>query len=206
MSVQSVNWRIKLAYCFLGLLISITACQSQPAVIEFDGEKLAFPITVKEAVGRYNLSFNPPGHYYRNGGLKNLSINIAYRAGDYDDEHQSEEVLFDRNVVSYVLQYNGDKTPFDSLRQKVERLCHCKLTFVTDSLSPERDPGFKPFPRSIQDRLPQKGLHYYAVASLNKEVAVGFRRRPTWRGENIVEVQFFYQQSPADIRHGMMQN
>lgn len=174
--------------------------------IEFDGETITFPTTVEEAVRRHQLSFSAPGYYYRQDDSKEMVINIPYQASDYRDEHQAKEVLYDRNVVSYVFKYKGDRVPFESLQRQVESLCRCKLTFVTDSLSPEKDPGFQTFPAEIKQRLPQKGLHYYATAPLSKDVTIGFRRRPSWRGEDIPEVDFFYRQSPAEIRQRMMQN
>lgn len=180
---------------------STVACQSQPVSITFDNETLVFPITVHDAVEHYKLSFNSPGYYYRKEATHKMSVRIDFRDSDYYNEHQSEEVLYNRQIVSYVLEYDGSKIESDSIKLKVERLCHCKLTFNVDSLSALRDPGHQP---SIVNMLPQGGQHIYATAMLSQDLVVGFRNKPNYKGVVIPEVRFFYKQSPALIRHGMM--
>ena len=187
----------------LSVLVGTTvACQSQSILISFDRETLTFPITVKKAVERYKLSFNSPGYYYRKDATREISLNIAYQASDYYNEYQPKEVLYDREVVSYVFKYDGSKVKSDSVRMSVERLCHCKLMFIADSLSAKRDPGYQP---SVASLMPQGGRHYYGIANLNQDVVVGFRNKPNFKGEMIPEVRFFYKQSPDLIRRGMTQ-
>lgn len=151
---------------------------------------------------RYKLSFNAPGYYYRREKAREMSINIVYNGSDYHDEHQPKEVLYDRDVISYVFKYKGEVVQPDSVKLNVERLCKCKLTFITDSLSVERDPGYQP---SIAHLMPEKGRHYYGLASLSKDVTIGFRNKPNYTREVIPEVRFFYKQSAAQIRRGMTQ-
>ncbi|RIV18670.1 hypothetical protein DYU11_27250 [Fibrisoma montanum] len=186
---------------WLFTICAATSCQSQPSSIVFDGYVLVFPITVREAVERYKLSYSPPGYYYRRQGGQTLSIYIAYNPGDYDNELQPKEVLYDREVISYVFTYDGDESKPDAVKTKVEALCRCRLTFREDSLSPDRNPVFLP---STIKQLPRQGTHSYATAPLGNDVVVGFRNKPNVKGEVIPEVKFFYRQAPEQIQKAMM--
>ncbi|WP_461090314.1 hypothetical protein [Spirosoma gilvum] len=199
MSFPGIIIKLLTAVFFIG---SLTACQSQssqPVSISFDRESLAFPITVEEAFNRYKLSFRSPGYYYRKDEGREMSIDIIVHSGDYWNEHQPKEALYDRDVVSYVLLYDGKKISSDSVRHNVERLCHCKLTFSTDSLSDaqKKEP--------IARLMPDGGRHHYGLAKLSEDVTVGFRNKPNFRGASLPEVRFFYKQSATEIKRGMSQ-
>ena len=188
-------------FIWLLTLWAAVSCQSQPLSIAFDGYTLMFPITVGAAVDRYKFSYSPPGYYYRKQGPQTVSINMAYKPGDYDDEHQPQDVLYNREVTAYVFTYDGDESKPDAVKKQVEALCRCRLTCSEDSLSPDRDPAFLP---STIKRLPREGKHTYAIAQLGNDVVVGFRNKPTFKGEVIPEVKFFYKQTPEQIRRAMM--
>ncbi len=197
--------KIQLLIILVPLLIgTMLACYGQPITVNFDGKKLLFPVSIKEASTLYQLSFTPPGYYFRNDQNSKMVVYIDYHPEDYNNERQSKEALYDRQVVSYVFTYDTMSTSPDSIKRKVEQLCHCKLSFQADSLSADKDAGYSQ-KSALSKLLPQAGQHSYAIASISEDVVVGFREKPNYEGKTIPEVRFFYGQSPAQIRKGMMQ-
>ncbi|RIV19477.1 hypothetical protein DYU11_25630 [Fibrisoma montanum] len=108
----------------------------------------------------------------------NKIIFIAFKYIFHDIARQVDG-LFSREVISYVFTYDGKQVNSELIRQKVEALCRCRLKCREDSLTPDRNPVFRP---STIKRLSREGTHRYATAQLGNDVVVGFRNKPNVKG------------------------
>ena len=163
-----------------------------PYAINYMDWKMTFPSTVGEAVKVHQLDYKPPGFYYKTISVNRgeVFLNYKYKRGDFHNEYQPREILFPREVDSYIFRFPEKDKLQDSLKIAIEKVYKkkFKLTMATNS--------------SIAAMPMNYDLFFMEVDSC---MTIGLASSPTVKKKDRhIVVRFLYNHSPEDRISEMM--
>lgn len=144
-------------------------------VIDFAGQKWTFPSTIGQALKEHKLDFRPPAYYYKNypSGME-VIVNVNVENGDYNNESQPKEALFDRSVNSYIFRFPSSQKTYDSLRSHLENEYKSKFVLTRG--------------RKDAKTLPESKMEFaYDLLKANEKLVIGIHK-----SETLVVVRYFY--------------
>lgn len=175
------------AFAFLLLMVT---CQATPKSCSFTYKTLllCYPLTVGEAVKQYKLSYKPPGFYYRDlSDSTQFVLDYAYSSGDFDNEYQPENTLYERVVNTYEFSFPDSTGRFDSKRLEIESLIGSKM-----EVSEQQIGVAKILPASSIDRYPDKGFFKLAEGQTKDNIRVFLREIPRAANRQKKMLQLFF--------------
>ena len=181
-----------LRYLFSAFLLAMTCISApdKPIAVSFNGGTWLFPLTVGEAVKRYSLAYKPPGYYYAemsNGST--VELIYIHQPGDFDNEHQAKEVLYNREVSSYVHTFSSRSGLIDSLHRALEAQFKKKMVMHIDT----QRFGLKTMSTSLKNSLPNGGAVPYELMRIDSSLTIGLRYKPNLsKDKQAIEVYLFY--------------
>ena len=145
----------------------------------FCEEKWVFPATVEEALNVHNLSYKPPGYYYKvNGRGVEVVLDYHYNTGDFNDEYQPKKTLYSRELHSYVFRFDERAGVYDSLKNEIEKSYKKKFVLT----------------RGIKDsKFATEKNFEYNFLTINEGLTIGIAVSPQWQNkERKVVVRYMY--------------
>ena len=101
-------------------------------------------------------------------------VNVNTERGDYDNESQSKEALFERSVSSYIFRFPSSQKTYDSLRNHIESEYKSKFVLTKG--------------RKDTKILPENKMEFaYDLLKVNEKLTIGIHK-----SETLVVVRFFY--------------
>lgn len=189
-------------YLFYAILLLLTG-EPKSTSISFNGGDWVFPITVGDAVNRYNLFYKPPGYYYSEDKQGNtVSLEFAYQTGDFNNEHQSRETLYNRGVHTYVHSFKFRPERIDSFRHALENQFRRKMEMHSDT----QKFGLDKLMTTMQNKLPESGIVNYGLMQVDSMLTIGLRKRPVLAKNDInrIEILIFYNREEDRIEKRML--
>ncbi|GAB2604718.1 hypothetical protein [Spirosoma areae] len=194
---------LRIFFCACLVVLTCKSAPPKPITVSFNGNKWQFPLSVGEAVKQYNLSYKPPGHYYTESQTGSVvTLEYLFQAGDFDNEHQPKEVLYDRQVHSYIHSFPFRPGLMDSLRHVLEAQFKQKMVMDSDT----QRFGLTKLPANLQNMLPDGGSVTYGLIRADSSLKVGLRKPPTFSKSSpqFIEVLFLYNRSEEQIEKRMI--
>jgi len=164
------------------ILKMIFGFQVQPpceaVTITFGGKKWSFPSSVEEAVRKHNLSYKAPGYYYKVDTTQmKLILGYHFNPGDFSNEYQAKEVLFSRELHSYIFQFPDRPNLYDSLQSDLENTYEKKFILTK---------GIKDSEYAAEKEFEFKFL------TVNSCLTIGIKRSRPEKKEKTITVRFMY--------------
>jgi hypothetical protein len=172
--------------------VSFNLSQPKHATITFGGEKWDFPSTVEEAVSAHGLLYKPPGYYFR-ANPTGMKVIVMYHdlPGDFNNESQPKEKLFNRDLHSYIFRFDEKAGLFDSLKLDLEDTYKKKFVLTT---------SFRDKSLFTKRTIPSEHL----FLTVNDNLTIGIEQSPPDRiHDRFVAVRLMYNLSLAEMGRQM---
>ncbi|GAB4008424.1 hypothetical protein GCM10028808_14490 [Spirosoma migulaei] len=184
------------------LVVTCKSAPDKPIAVNFNGGTWVFPLTVGDAVKRYSLAYKPPGYYYTemdNGST--VDLGYSYQPGDFFNEHQAKEVLYNREVNTYTHTFPFRSGLIDSLHRVLEVQFKRKMVMCVDT----QRFGLNRMSESLRRSLPNEGTVPYELMRVDSLLTIGLRHKPNLtKYKQAIEVCLFYNQLQAKIKARMI--
>lgn len=153
-----------------------------PVTFSFANSEWHFPSTIEEAVKKHDLSFKPPGYYYRvfPDGME-AELRYHSKWWELDNDNQPKETLYGKHIHTYYFRFPDSDAVYDSLRQSLEQQFNNKFK-LKKGIRKEKN---------IREDLRSYAIDFLAVDS-SFVVGLGRYKSMAERDKKFIAVSFLY--------------